>query len=222
MKTRIDIINYLINKYNYKTYLEIGVQNGISFRAIELPIEKKVGVDPDLLSKATIHLTSDEFFKENRKTFDIIFIDGLHETDQVDKDIRNALNSLNKEGIIVLHDCNPIKEEHQVVPRISKHWNGDVWKSLVKARYIKFKDITDTNSWEKSELFIDSVKIRTVDIDEGIGLISAMDFNTIDSNVINAELMISSQDLELTYENLEKNRKHWLNLISVEEFKQQY
>ena len=197
MTTRIDIINYLIKKYNYKTYLEIGVQNGISFRAIELPIENKIGVDPDLFSKATIHLPSDEFFKENKKTFDIIFIDGLHETNQVDKDIINALDCLNKDGIIVLHDCNPIKEEHQAVPRVSKHWNGDVWKSIVK---FQLKNV--------------AYSVCVVDTDEGIGLIKRLENGEFESFVV-------SEDL-LTYENLERHRQLWLNLISVEEFKQLY
>ena len=137
MTTRIDIINYLIKKNNYKTYLEIGVQNGISFRAIELPIENKVGVDPDLNSRATIYMTSDEFFAQNDKKFDIVFVDGLHECDAVYRDIKNSLAILNEGGIIVCHDCNPLTREAQQVPRIQKLWNGDCWKALVGVRNYK-------------------------------------------------------------------------------------
>lgn len=43
---RISLINYLINKYNFSTYLEIGVQKGKSFFPIKC--KKKIGVDPYL------------------------------------------------------------------------------------------------------------------------------------------------------------------------------
>ena len=107
---RIEIIQELINKHGYKNYLEIGVRDGSCFNAIKC--ESKDGVDPDLSSAATVKLTSDEFFKrwEAEKEvpawykFDIIFIDGLHHADQVEKDIDNSLKYLNEGGIIVMHD----------------------------------------------------------------------------------------------------------------------
>ena len=45
----------------------------------------------------TIKKTSDEFFESNKKNFDIIFIDGLHEYDQVKRDIKNSIKFLNKD-----------------------------------------------------------------------------------------------------------------------------
>ena len=65
------------------------------------------------------------------KIYDIIFIDGLHTKEQVSKDIVNSLKCLNPGGKIVLHDCLPPSEEHQVVPRIPNcGWCGDVWKAI--------------------------------------------------------------------------------------------
>ena len=61
---RADIINTLIKKINAKKYLEIGVSNGINFASIECAY--KVGVDPELESPATVHLTSDSFFEKNQ------------------------------------------------------------------------------------------------------------------------------------------------------------
>ncbi|WP_340581761.1 hypothetical protein, partial [Klebsiella pneumoniae] len=85
---RIEIIQMHIDKYGYKSYLEIGVQGGDCFRAINC--ETKVGVDPDTGSAATIHKTSDEFFARNndmweKEMFDCIFIDVLHHADQVER-----------------------------------------------------------------------------------------------------------------------------------------
>lgn len=203
MTTRIDIINYLIKKNNYKTYLEIGVQNGISFRAVELPIENKVGVDPDQFSKATIHMTSDDFFKENKKTFDIIFIDGLHEYAAVYRDMISSLLILNPGGSIICHDMNPLTKEAQQVPRIQKLWNGDCWRAWVRLSQWKGKDVIKGN-----------LKMHVVDTDHGCGIITLHEDNETSGLLI--------EDIDITYENLEKNRKQWLNLISVEEFKQLY
>ena len=54
-------------------------------------------------------MTSDDFFRDNKEKFDLIFIDGLHETNQVDRDIENSLKFINKGGTILLHDCLPKK-----------------------------------------------------------------------------------------------------------------
>jgi hypothetical protein len=84
--------------------------------------------------------TSDEFFAQNDKRkkekerFDLIFIDGLHHADQVEKDIVNAWYALNEGGVILLHDVHPPTEAHQVVPREQLSWTGDVWKSFVGFR----------------------------------------------------------------------------------------
>ena len=56
-------------------------------------------------------MTSDEFFKNNKLFFDLIFLDGLHILhEQTMKDIDNSLNYLKKNGLIVIHDlCYQIK-----------------------------------------------------------------------------------------------------------------
>ena len=48
--------------------------------------------------------TSDEFFKKNDITFDLIYIDGYHKAEQVMKDFRNAWQSLNNKGILIFDD----------------------------------------------------------------------------------------------------------------------
>lgn len=168
--TRTEIINSLIRKYDYKSYLEVGVQSGVNFRATE--IYYKCGVDPDEKSHASVVMTSDEFFRQTDKTFDIIFIDGLHEADQVLRDIENALRILNEGGIVVCHDMNPLSEIAQRVPREVKVWNGDCWKAWVKLRKR------------------DDLEMRVVDTDHGCGIIrkgnqEPLIFSTEDYNEFN-------------------------------------
>lgn len=55
--------------------------------------------------KITTHkITSDEFFLNNKKMFNFIFIDGCHKLDCVEKDLQNAYNSLTINGVIWMDD----------------------------------------------------------------------------------------------------------------------
>jgi hypothetical protein len=127
---RWDLIKYLINKYKYTEYLEIGCNEDLLFSKVE--IKDKTGVDP--ACGGNVRKTSDDFFKMNKKKFDIVFIDGLHVYEQVKKDILNSVNCLKENGIILVHDCMPDSISKQAVPRYKKLWNGDVWKAIVDLR----------------------------------------------------------------------------------------
>ena len=146
---RWDLIQYIIDKYDFKSYLEIGCDKDQSFSRIK--IKNKVGVDP--VSGGTVRATSDDFFKKNNDNFDIIFIDGLHHYKQVSIDIENSLKILKNDGFILVHDCLPKSLAQQAVPRYRGYWNGDVWKSIVKLR-----------TW-------DSLDIVTCQIDFGVSII---------------------------------------------------
>ena len=51
-----------------------------------------------------IKLSSNNFFENNQNYFDLIYIDGDHETNQVHKDINNSWKILNKGGYMILDD----------------------------------------------------------------------------------------------------------------------
>lgn len=129
---RTEIINKLIEKHGYQSYLEIGTQNGANFNSINC--FSKLGVNPDKNSKADVHLTSDEFFVTNKDVFDIIFIDAYHVKDNAIRDIQNALDCLMEGGSIVVHDINPKSELMQQVPRKTKEWTGNVWEAWIHFR----------------------------------------------------------------------------------------
>jgi len=190
MNTRDELINYLIKKINAKSYLEIGICDGSNYKKIEC--NKKLGVDPNSPVREVSHrMTSDRFFSENKDTFDVIFVDGLHVNEQVYRDITNSLKFLNKNGFIVCHDMNPPSELHQQVPRPrGQRQNGDCWKAWARIRS------------ERSDLVM-----YTVDIDWGCGVIK---FG-------NQEPLMLEVD-KLSYDILENNRKSILNLISSGDF----
>ena len=128
--SRIEIIQNIIDKKNYKKYLEIGCDKNENFSKIN--IANKTGVDP--LRGGTLRMTSNDFFRENKESFDLIFLDGLHTYEQTIEDINNSLKTINQNGVIIIHDCLPKKIWNQIVPRVYGHWNGDVWKAIVHSR----------------------------------------------------------------------------------------
>ena len=136
-KSRMDIVQSIIEKKHYKKYLEIGCFDDELFNHVKC--KKKVGIDP--VSGGTVRKTSDQFFSYNKEIFDCIFIDGLHEYAQVRKDIVNSLKFLNEGGIILLHDCLPNNYYEQAIPRCQWLWNGDVWKAIVETRKSKDVDV---------------------------------------------------------------------------------
>lgn len=131
---RYNLINEYIKKYSFKSFLEIGHDKGIAFNNVD--IEFKESVDPDPNTKPTYILTSDDFFSHYKTKYDIIFIDGLHEHNQVDRDIKNALCHLNPGGVIIIHDCHPDSEACQIHKFVhcGGNWTGDCWKAFVKNR----------------------------------------------------------------------------------------
>lgn len=61
-------------------------------------------------AEATYHMSTDVFFDQNTKKYDIIFIDAWHEFSQVVKDYNNSLKALNEGGLILFHDLYPLHD----------------------------------------------------------------------------------------------------------------
>ena len=186
---RTDIINHLIKKNDYKRYLEIGVRNPDE-NLNKIIVEHKDGVDP--AGNCNYPIPSDNFYNQLDVDvkYDIIFIDGLHLDYQVEQDITNSLKHLNEGGTIVMHDCSPIKEEHQVEEYVvGKTWNGTTWKAYVKFRMID-----------------ENLSMYVVDADHGVGIITK-----------GKQTLYPKSDV-LDFKLLDENRKEILNLITPEKF----
>lgn len=91
---RIALVKFLVSQFEDCKYLEIGCENNILFDAI--PTKNKIGVDPTC--GGAHRMNSDNFFRTNKLIFDIIFIDGLHEYEQVRRDAINAITAISSKG----------------------------------------------------------------------------------------------------------------------------
>lgn len=211
---RTTIIQHLINRFGYKTYIEIGVERGLNFFQIRAPL--KIGVDPNfvILGELTntetekfYKLTSDEFFANPPKEIvengiDIAFIDGLHTYEQSLRDVENCLKYLNPNGIIVMHDCLPSSEaeampsleEAKKHPEFKGAWTGDVYKTIIHLRATR------------PDLFV-----AVVDVDYGVGIVKPGE----PENVLDLSL---EEIRNLTFKDLVKNKEHLLNLKPGEWF----
>jgi len=137
---RISFIALATQLKNNCKYLEIGTDKNLCFNCI--PVIDKTGVDPK--SGGNVRKTSDDFFKDNKKMYDVIFIDGLHYFDQTRRDIKNGLNFLNEKGFMFIHDLIPRNFMEEFNPPMGNPWSGDVWKvshELKKTEGIEFSVI---------------------------------------------------------------------------------
>lgn len=131
-----DHIEFLIEYVNRKrkepghigtfNYLEIGCDLDPVFSQIDATY--KVGVDP--VKGGNFRGTSDAYFAtlthHSHKVFDLIFIDGDHESSQVAKDIDNSLNHLSLTGLLVLHDVLPPSAAYT-----SSVYCNDAWRAFL-------------------------------------------------------------------------------------------
>ena len=140
--TRTDLLNAIAERYDYRTYLEIGVKHYENFNAIRIP--EKIAVDP--VYGKTFKVTSDQFFKETKwlyPEFDLIFVDGDHRMEPCSRDILNAWLHMAPGGLIVVHDVWP-----KVIDLIGerqegrKGWCGDVWLAYLLALQNGFSGYT--------------------------------------------------------------------------------
>lgn len=186
IRDRIDLLQHLAARESCRSYLEIGCNRNKVFKAI--PLAEKVGIDPK--RGGTHRMTSDEYFRQNERTFDLVFIDGLHHAGQVLRDVDNSLAVLNDGGVVVLHDCNPASEEAQRIPPVRPNtpWNGDVWKALVVLRGRRDLDVA------------------VGDFDHGCGVLLRRP---------NRRPLHIDRSLEtLAYGDLEAHREQWLRLMT--------
>lgn len=207
--TRTEVINLLLSHRSGPTrYLEIGVRNPDD-NYNHIVADEKYSVDPGVEYKENpvdFKVTSDEFFDllsqneilSSDIQFDVIFIDGLHLAEQVDKDIVNALKFVKSDGFVVLHDCNPPTEWHarenfyyRNTPAAG-YWNGTTWKAFLK--------------WRSSP----TVNSCCIDSDWGVGILSK------DHPI---GLSIDAVNLFYEFSDFDMNRSSYLGLISFDELK---
>jgi len=223
--TKEEIINKYLTATHGENYLEIGVRRGTSIKPIMA--KKKWGVDPKivlnrsklidyLLKKVSFlsnthffEMTSDHFFKTQFRMFkdtkiNVALIDGIHTYEQSLRDVVNCLNYLDDNGVIVMHDCNPITPamafpassiddaKKQILSGWTGKWCGDVWKTIAYLRS------------HRNDLFV-----CVLACDKGVGIIKRGKPESM--------LQLSLEQInDMSYGNLFSRREELLNLKGPE------
>jgi len=181
IRNRTDLINYLIEENCYESYAEIGTSNPhVHFDHIRC--KKKYSIDPGedcenwgdktQQFEFTHKMTSDEFFEQNKETFDLIFVDGLHTDVQCSLDIYNALCCINEYGTIAIHDTMP-DEEAMTGDEVRKfRWNGNCWMPIYRLIQILGHGVKDKEG--KLHEVKDFLEVKSFYLDWGISIIKVL------------------------------------------------
>lgn len=152
--SRATVLSRLTSLYAEPRYLEIGVCEGATFD--QVPAAGKVAVDPEFRFDHVAaqrdkpgteyhQVTSDAYFESvvgEDEQFDVIYLDGLHVFEQTLRDLMNALDHLQPQGVIVIDDTRPPtylaslpdRDNFFTVRRwlrtTDQRWMGDVFKLI--------------------------------------------------------------------------------------------
>ncbi len=143
-------LNRLAAALGAHSYLEIGVHTGGTFARVQ--VAERTAVDPAFPFPISDHedevtsfaeMTSDEFFSglPAAKTYDLIFIDGLHTFEQAYRDLCNSILHSHPGTVILLDDTVPsdvysaLRDPEQAFafraaagPDGGVAWHGDTFK----------------------------------------------------------------------------------------------
>lgn len=148
---RSEVVQTFLNHFDAPRYLEVGVAQGKTF--FNVSAARKVAVDPvfkfdpaaqDDPTAEFCQIPSDDWFHTQavRPIFDVIYLDGLHTAEQTLRDLMNAVDRLEPNGVIIIDDVIPCDaaaalpdqdacyEIRDKQGNPSKAWMGDVFRLL--------------------------------------------------------------------------------------------
>ncbi len=140
-----EVLGWLHQLLRPRTYLEIGVEAGQSFR-LGFGSALAVGVDPHptlprggLPEAARLFpMTSAEFFRSGHAArcfqsarVDFAFIDGMHRAESVLEDFAHVERWASPGALVALHDCLPIAPVTARRERATRFWVGDCYRALL-------------------------------------------------------------------------------------------
>lgn len=227
---RVRVIQKLIDSNKYRLYLEIGTWKGDSL--FPLRCYKKIAIDPKFkFSKAQkvlwmwkntsniqneyFEMTSDDFFLYQKSylkrigKLDIVFIDGLHTFRATLNDILNSLRYLQKDGVIICHDCYPPHKASSIsaenledaIIKGAKlngwngQWCGDSWKAIYYLR----------------KVYSSQLDVSVLNLDFGLGIIKLKSIKNLEYK-INEDVFLETDKLD--YQMLKGNPEEVIGLIN--------
>lgn len=146
---RVLLFKWLCKLFNYSSYLHVGTDCAYSIGTI-----RNKSVSCNQMKKEDVVSTT-EFFKTCTEQFDLIFLNGCREMNQVLLDVDNSLKCLAPNGTIVLIHCLPKSSSAAVwpVPANAYYWSGETWRA-----WMSLKNRADLNTF-------------LLDCDWGLGLV---------------------------------------------------
>jgi hypothetical protein len=168
LRKKADIVNWLGWQVVYRSYLEIATQfTGGQFSLIAPDIFAEINrvvyhASPDFddgqpvtcLGSSTDSSECLRQFVDQRRTFDLIFVDPWHTYESSLRDIQLALTLLTPEGMLVVHDCHPTTPELTTPEYHPGPWMGQT--------YLAFLDVARA---------MPELVHSVVDLDYGCGLL---------------------------------------------------
>jgi hypothetical protein len=147
---RHELLSRLHEALQPRTYFEIGVHVGMS---LTLSRARTVAVDPFFKIKREVRcdlhlvrMTSDEFFARrhpfahfDEPTIDLAFIDGMHLSEYLLRDVMNTERFTHAASVIVLDDMlprgdNEAARDREAAGLLHRAWAGDVYKVIIALR----------------------------------------------------------------------------------------
>lgn len=169
------VVQRVLELFEDPSYLEIGVNRGTTFHFVQAT--QKVAVDPKAKfdyeaaaaadPSATFHqTTSDNYFGSiatPEAPFDVIFLDGLHTSQQTLRDLVNSISFLKPGGVIIIDDVFPSSYEASQANPSETHalygianygiarggpWMGDVYRLVffIESFFQQFSYCTVNNN----------------------------------------------------------------------------
>ncbi len=191
---RDQAVQGLLSLFDQPSYLEVGVSKGVTFHSVIAP--RKVAVDPDFKfdlkvakdthPNAEYHeVTSDEYFGSiigPDDKFHVIYLDGLHTSEQTLRDLFNAIFYLDENGVILIDDVRPpthlasipdrntFRQVRRYTGSQQKSWMGDVYRCIyfldTFMQQMEHRTILENHGqtvvWRKRRSRVDERTIRDV------------------------------------------------------------
>jgi hypothetical protein len=196
----VDVIANIHALAKPRTYLEIGVNTGVTF-GLAAATTRALGVDPLPLLKQPpgpnakiFPLTSDDFFAQTDVKnelgglpVDLAFIDGMHLFEFALRDFIAIERLCTRESTVLVHDTYPLNSVTAERERESIFWSGDIWRLVLALKKYRPDLSIDTLAAAPSGLTI----IRGLDPDSRVladrrdAIIAeflALDFSILDAD----------------------------------------
>lgn len=230
---RWDIINHLIKKNNYKSYLEIGYYKGWSFDRVEC--ERKIAVDPNpskIPEQEQMSYGKEIFLKQTglgeydssgipvtydlilKMTSDDFFSDAQEEEEKYDIIFIDGLHEASQVTKDIENSLKHLSEGGTIVlhdcnPIKYEHTTTGIdgcWTGDTYKAVLKFRD-----------LYEGDYEFSCINVDWGVGIIQKRDF-PVDFMFSHSQGVLWGKTWNNDWQMFDENRKGLLSLISEEEF----